>query len=60
MSRIITRGFRRELEMVAPQQFVPKIVLSQEQSCSQAEGIQVVDVPNIEPQQLVTTKIPFH
>ncbi len=46
--------------MVALQQFVLEIVLSEEQSRSQAEGIQVVDVPNIEPKQLMTTKIPFH
>jgi hypothetical protein len=36
--------------MVAPQQPMPEIVLPQKQPSSQAEGIQHVDVRNIESQ----------
>jgi hypothetical protein len=36
--------------MVAPQQFVPKIILPYEQQCFQVKGIQLVDVPNIKSQ----------
>lgn len=43
--------------MVAPQQFVLKIGLPQKQPCSQVGGIQLIDAPSIEPQQLMTTKI---
>jgi hypothetical protein len=50
MSRVITRGLRRQLKMVAPQQFVPKIILAWKQQHSQVKGIQLVDVLNIEPQ----------
>jgi hypothetical protein len=36
------------------------MVQSQEQLCIQTEGIQVVDAPNNESQQLVTTSLPLH
>jgi hypothetical protein len=50
MLKIVIRGFRRQLEMVAPQQPMPEIVLSQKQPSSQTKGIQHVDVRNIESQ----------
>ncbi len=46
--------------MVAPQQLVLRIVLPQKQPCSQVGGTQLIDAPNIEPQQLMTTKIFLH
>jgi hypothetical protein len=36
------------------------VVQPQEQPCFQAEGIQPVEAPNNEPQQPVTTYVPFH
>lgn len=50
MLKIIIKGFRRQLEIVAPQQPMLKIVLPQEQPSSQVEGIQHVDARNIESQ----------
>jgi hypothetical protein len=50
MSRIITKGLRSQLEMVALKQFVPKRIQLLKQQCFQVEGIQHVNAPNIEPQ----------
>jgi hypothetical protein len=50
MLRIIIKGLKRQVNMVASQQSVPKIVLSQEQQCFQVKGIQPVDASNIKPQ----------
>jgi hypothetical protein len=35
MSKVITRAFRRQLKMVAPQQPLPEIILPHEQPHSQ-------------------------
>jgi hypothetical protein len=48
------------LELEAPQQLVCEVIQSQEQTHSQAEGVQLVEIPSNEPQQLVTIEIPFH
>jgi hypothetical protein len=50
MLRIIIKGLKRQVNMVASQQFVPKIVLSQEQQCFQVKGIQSIDASNTKPQ----------
>jgi len=50
MLKIVIRGLRRQPEMLVPQQPRPKIVLPQEQPSSQDEGIQHVDVRNIQSQ----------
>jgi hypothetical protein len=55
MLRIVTRGLRRQLELEAPHQPVREVIQSQEPTHSQAEGIQSIEVPSNEPQQLVTT-----
>jgi hypothetical protein len=57
MLKIIIKGLRRQLEMIAPQQPMPEIVLPQEQPSSQVEGIQHVDVCNIKSQKQVTREI---
>ncbi len=49
MCRVITKGLRRQLEMVALKQFVPERIQSLKQQHSQVEGIQHVNAPNIEP-----------
>jgi hypothetical protein len=49
MSRVITKGLRRQLEMVSLE-FVPEIIQILKQQHSQIEGIQHVNAPNIKPQ----------
>jgi hypothetical protein len=60
MSRVVIREIRRQLELEALYQLVCEAVQPQEQTRFQAEGIQLVEAPNNEPQQLGTRKIPFH
>ncbi len=55
MSRVITRGLKRQLELEAPQQFVHEGVQPQEQTCSQVEGARPIQPPSNEPQQPITT-----
>lgn len=50
MSRVITKGLRRQLEMVSLEQFVPEIIQLLKQQHFQIEGIQHVNAPNIKPQ----------
>ncbi len=50
MLRIIIKGLKRQVNIVASQQYVPKIVLSKEQQCFQVKGIQLVDDSNTQPQ----------
>jgi hypothetical protein len=49
MCQAITKGLKRQLEMVALKQFVLEIIQSLKQQRSQVEGIQHVNAPNIEP-----------
>jgi hypothetical protein len=55
MSRVITRGLRKKLELEASQQPVHKVIQPQEETHFQAEGIQLVEIPSNEPQQPITT-----
>jgi hypothetical protein len=57
MKNVITR---KQLELGVPHQPIREMVQPQEQPCFQAEGIQLVDVPNNEPQQPIMTYLPFH
>jgi hypothetical protein len=50
MSKVIIRSLRRQLELETPQQPIREAIQSQEQTCSQAEGVQLVEAPNNEPQ----------
>jgi hypothetical protein len=49
MSKVVIRGLRKQLRLGIPQQPLHKVVQPQEQPCSQAEGIQLVDAPNNKP-----------
>ncbi len=60
MLKIVTRGLKRQLELGVPQQSICEVIQSQEQTHSQAKGLQLVEAPSNEPQQLVMEKIPFH
>jgi hypothetical protein len=60
MSKVVTRGLRRQLKLEALQQPVHEVVQPYEQPCSQVEGTQLVESPNNEPQQPVTVDIHFH
>jgi hypothetical protein len=60
MSRVVTRGLRRQLELKASQQLVREMVQPREQPHSQVNRIQPIEVPKNELQQPITIKIPFH
>jgi hypothetical protein len=60
MSRIVTRGLRKQLELKASQQPVHEVIQPQKQPRSQAEGTQLIDVPSNEPQQLVMPYLLLH
>jgi len=48
MSRVVTRGFRRQSKLRIPQQLVHEVAHSQKQLRFQTKGIQLIDVPNNE------------
>ncbi len=50
MSRVVTRGLKRQLKLGIPQQLVHGTTHSHEQPCFQTKRIQQIDVPNNEPQ----------
>lgn len=52
MSRVITKGFRGQLQLEAPQQPIFDVPL-QEQSCSQAAKVPPIDLSIMESWQLV-------
>jgi hypothetical protein len=60
MSRIFTRGLRRQLELKALQQHVCEVVQPQEQPHSQARGVQPIEAPSNELQQPIIINILFH
>jgi hypothetical protein len=59
VSKIITRGLRRQLKLGAPQQPIHEAIYLQEQQHFQHKGIRPVDVHGIEPQQPVIANIPL-
>jgi hypothetical protein len=60
MSRVVTRGLKRQSKLGRPQQPVHEATHSQEQPCFQTKGIQWIDAPNNEPRQHVMANLPFH
>ncbi len=60
MSKVVTRGLRRQSKLRIPQQHVHMVTHSQEQPCFQTKRIQPIDVPNNEPQQPIMANLPFH
>jgi len=60
MSRIVIRDLRRQLELKALYQHACETIQVQEQTHSQAKGVQLVEAPINELQQLGTEKIHFH
>jgi hypothetical protein len=55
MSRIVTRGLKRQLELEAPQQPICEAVQPQKQTRFQVKGVQLIQAFSNEPQQIVTT-----
>jgi hypothetical protein len=60
MSKVVTRGLRRQSKLTIPQQPIHEATHSQEQPCSQTKGIQPTDVPNNEPQEPIMSNLPLH
>jgi hypothetical protein len=60
MSRIIIRGFKRQLKSRTPRQLVHEPIQPWEQPLSQAKGIQLIDALNNEPQQPVMAYLPLY
>jgi hypothetical protein len=50
MSIVIIRGLRRQLKLRIPQQPIHEVFKPLRQPSFQAEGIQLIDAPNNEPQ----------
>jgi len=60
MSRVLTRGLRRQSKLGITQQPVHEVAHSQEQPCFQTKGIQPIGATNNEPQQLVMANLLLH